>query len=68
MTSSGSSRRSEPPIWWRHLFGKPNGFFIELRCHILGHKWWPCDPECCGMWWCERCETNLPDWPLSVRP
>lgn len=37
------------------LLGKPDGWLIRLRCHVLGHRWWECEPECCGRTYCERC-------------
>lgn len=47
------------PVLWRRAFGKPDGWFIRLRCWLLGHDELPCDPGCCNSVWCERCLTRL---------
>lgn len=42
---------------WRWWLGKPDGILIRLRCQLIGHRWWQCEPECCNRSWCERCLT-----------
>lgn len=44
---------------YRFLFGLPDGVFIALRCRLFGHRWTPCEDECCGraVEWCYRCLT-----------
>lgn len=47
--------------WWVGVLGRarwvgrPDGVLVRLRCRVLGHAWFPCDPGCCNQWWCERC-------------
>ena len=35
--------------------------FNWLLCRMLGHDWYECDPECCGLTLCFRCGTVKPD-------
>lgn len=46
-------------VLWRRAFGKPDGWFIRLRCWVLGHDEVLCFPECCNSVWCERCLARL---------
>ena len=54
----------------RRLFlSKPDGFLIRLRCYWRGHRWWLCEPYCCGPTneWCGECLTFRVPTPITGR-
>ena len=74
MTGSAEGNiRGEQSAAWRHLFGKPDGYLVRLRCWLLDHNWHRCYDACCdGSYavWCLRCETVMyqVDESLHVDP
>lgn len=51
------TRRRLTPAWW---VGRPDGTLVRLRCLVLGHRWFPCEPDCCNHWYCGRCSLFGP--------
>ena len=53
----------------RQIFGKPDGLLPHWRCRLFGHRWWLCDPECCGPSYehCARCLMPRKPSPITGR-